>query len=136
MDEAGLRPDVEELAANQRGSEAALAPYAEETLQKLFVAFRDLGARQGAQTALMLLEIPTDNRKTLEVFSSLRTMAEEIDMPVLDFEGVYADVADRDSLWIVPWDSHTNVAGHRILADAFYDLLLENGLVPTGAASD
>ena len=43
-------------------------------------------------------------------------------------------VADRSTLWIAPWDAHTNAAGHRMLADRLYALLLEQGLVPTGAA--
>ena len=47
---------------------------------------------------------------------------------------VYAEVADRSTLWVASWDIHTNAAGHRMLADRLHALLLEQRLVPTETA--
>ena len=51
-------------------------------------------------------------------------------IPVVDLRGAYDGVADRTSLWVAPWDNHTNAAGRRLLAERLYGLLLNSRLVP------
>jgi hypothetical protein len=135
MTRAGVGTGIEKLMAETE-IDAKLKPYAEETLQKLLVAFRDAATSGGAQTAMLIVELPTDTPERLEVLSEVKAAAEAAGMPVLDVQGVYDVVPDRRTLWIAPWDDHTNAAGHQLLADRLYGLLVEQGLVPTEAPSD
>jgi alginate O-acetyltransferase complex protein AlgI len=112
-----------------------LAPFAADAFQALLQQFRDVSTSVGAKPALMLLELPNDTPLLKSGLDRLAEMGQAAGLPVLDLRGAFADVADRNSLWIAPWDDHTNAAGHRLLADRFYAKLLDHGLVPTGAAA-
>jgi hypothetical protein len=134
MERAGVGSDPETLA--QVGTvESRLLPHAEGALQALFASFRELGRRHGAETAMLLVEIPGDTPSRLDVFDRLEAAAGAAGLPVLSLEGVYAGVPDRTALWITPWDDHTNATGHRMLAARLYELLLERGMVPVEAAA-
>jgi hypothetical protein len=90
----------------------------------------------GARPALVLLEVPNDSPTRPEVFDRLVALGKSAGLPVLDLQGLYADIADRSTLWIAPWDGHTNAKGHRLLAGRLYPLLVKERLVPTDSQAD
>jgi len=121
------------LALAQRQN-PKLSPLAEKTLISLLSQLRDSASSSGIRAALVLSEIPDDGAKRDPIFDRLDAAGRAAGLPVLDLQGVFAAVGDRSSLWITPWDSHTNGIGHRLVAQRLYTLLLEQGLVPTQAA--
>jgi lysophospholipase L1-like esterase len=39
-------------------------------------------------------------------------------LDVLDIRSAYAEISALETLWLAPWDSHPNVQGHQLLANA------------------
>jgi D-alanyl-lipoteichoic acid acyltransferase DltB (MBOAT superfamily) len=132
MDRAGIRP---EALPGEDVLQSKLAPFAEETLKSAFERFRDEASTRGVRSALVLIETPNDGRSRNKEFDRLANLGQSAKLPVLDLQGSFSKVRDRQSLWVAAWDEHTNAAGHRLLADRLYTLLLEEGLVPAGASS-
>ncbi|KAB0269761.1 SGNH/GDSL hydrolase family protein [Microvirga brassicacearum] len=132
MDRAGIRP---EALPEEDVLKSKLAPFAEETLRAVFERFHDSTVSWGIRPALVLLEIPNDSRSRSKVFDRLATLAQSAKLPVIDLQGSFSRVRDRQSLWVAPWDEHTNAEGHRLLAERLYSLLLKERLVPTEAPS-
>jgi len=93
--------------------------------------FREDTFVRGARPALVLLEIPKDGRTRKPEFDRLVNIGRAAGLPVLDLQGSFAKVQDRQSLWVAPWDNHSNAEGHRLLADRLYTLLVQQELVPT-----
>lgn len=111
--------------------DSKLARYREQTLTGLLAQLRDSAASRGIRAALVLAEIPDDGAQRDPVFDRLGAVGRVAGLPVLDLQGVFAEVGDRKALWIAPWDSHTNSLGHRLVAQRLYTLLVQQGLVPT-----
>jgi hypothetical protein len=131
LDRAGMRLDAGTPLPARIVYEAKLAPFAGETLLAIFKRFRAEALSRGIRPALVLMEIPDDTPWRAPIFDQLTALGQEAGLPVLDQQGAFDGVPYRKSLWIVPWDSHTNRQGHRLLADRLYALLLKQGLVPT-----
>jgi D-alanyl-lipoteichoic acid acyltransferase DltB (MBOAT superfamily) len=132
MDRADVRPEAlpgEEVLASK------LAPFAEQALRAVFERFRDEASSRGIRPALVLLEIPNDSRWRDKAFDRLAGLGQSAKLPVLDLQGSFSKVRNRQSLWVAAWDEHTNAQGHRLLAERLYGLLLQEGLVPGGAPS-
>jgi hypothetical protein len=132
IERAGIRPEAlpeEDVLQNK------LAPFAEETLKATFERFHDKASAQGIRPALVLLETPNDSRSRSNEFDRLTNLGRSAKLPVLDLQGSFSTVRDRQSLWVAVWDTHTNPQGHRLLADRLYALLLKEELVPTDAQS-
>ena len=108
-----------------------LAPFAEDALTALLRSFREDTLVRGARPVLVLLEIPKDGRTRKPEFDRLVSIGRAAGLPVLDLQGSFAKVRDRQSLWVAPWDNHSNAEGHRLLADRLYTLLVQQELVPT-----
>ncbi|MXQ13579.1 SGNH/GDSL hydrolase family protein [Microvirga makkahensis] len=108
-----------------------LAPFAEDALLALLRRFGEGTLARGAQPALVLLEIPKDGRTRKPEFDRLVSIGRAAGLPILDLQGSFAKVRDRQSLWVAPWDNHSNADGHRLLADRLYALLIQQQLVPT-----
>ncbi|WP_048709847.1 SGNH/GDSL hydrolase family protein [Microvirga massiliensis] len=132
MGQAGIKA---EALPEEEVLQSRLAPFAEDVLRAILESFREQALAHGIQPALVILEIPSDGRSRSKVFDRLVSLGQSAKLPVLDLQGSFANVRDRKSLWVAPWDDHTNAEGHRLLADRLYTLLLEEGLVPTEAAS-
>ncbi|MGB5557647.1 MAG: SGNH/GDSL hydrolase family protein, partial [Paracoccaceae bacterium] len=133
MNRADVGTKVEEFDSNNEVTTAKLKPYEEDVFAKLLKKFRDLGVRQEAKTALLLLEIPDDTSQSLAGLERLKTVGEEVGVPILDLRGAFVAVSDRSTLWIAPFDAHTNAAGHQMIADLLFEKLLQNDFVPTKA---
>ncbi len=133
IERAGLNsaalPDDEALARK-------LAPFAEDALAALLRRFREEALAHDASPALVLLEIPKDGRARRPEFDRLASIGRTAGLPVLDLQGAFAKVRDRQSLWVAPWDNHSNAEGHRLLADRLYALLVQQDLVPTKPPDD
>lgn len=108
-----------------------LAPFAEDAFTALLRDFREDTLARGARPALVLLEMPKDGPTRKPEFDRLASIGRAGGLPVLDLQGTFAKVRDRQSLWVAPWDNHSNAEGHRLLADRLYTLLVLQELVPT-----
>ena len=132
---ADLNPEV---LPNDEVLKAKLAPFAEDALRLIFERFRDGAASRGVRPALVVLETPNDSRMSRigdDTFSRLINLGHQAKLTVIDLRGVFTGVWNRKSLWVTPWDDHTNPEGHRLLADRLYSLLIEERLVPTETSS-
>jgi hypothetical protein len=130
MDRAGIKaealPDFDILMSR-------LDPFAEDTLKAGLESFRGRALSRGIRPAFVVLEIPTDSWWRSDVFDRLVSVGQSAGLPVLNLRGTFANVGNRKSLLVAPWDDHTNAEGHRLLADRLYSLLLKEGLVPIEA---
>jgi hypothetical protein len=63
-----------------------------------------------------------------EEVESLFRWAEAAGMETLDLVELWHG-RDLTALRVAPWDRHPNAAGHRIMADAFYDTILRSGML-------
>ncbi len=126
--EAGKPPPEKIVLASK------LAPFAAETLRAVLERFRDGALSRGIRPVLVLGESLDDGPTRSEKLDPLVQLAQSLNLTVLDLNGSFAGVKDRKSLWIVPWDTHPNAEGHRLLAERLYGLLIKEALVPTDAA--
>jgi hypothetical protein len=115
--------------------DSKLKPYAEDVLRALLERFRDAAKSHGIRPALLLLETPDDSAIRSAEFDRVAALGRSLELPLLDLQGSFAGIKDRKSLWIAPWDSHSNPQGHRLLADRLYSQLVEKKMVPLEAVS-
>ena len=130
IDRAGIKvepgsPPVENIVLSSK-----LAPYAEDAIRAILERFRDGALSRSIRPAMVLIETADDNPSRPKDFDRLLQLGQGAKLPVLDLQGSFAEVKDRKSLWIAPWDTHSNAKGHRLLAEKLYPLLLKEGLVP------
>ena len=131
MDRAGIVAEAGKPMPDKMSLNSKLAPYSEEALRAIVERFRDSALSRGVRPALVLIETPDDSPSRSKNFDRLVELGQAAKLPVLDLQGSFAAVKDRKSLWIAPWDTHSNALGHRLLADRLYALFLKEGLVPT-----
>ncbi len=60
---------------------------------------------------MVLAPVPLDGKTRPKVLDQLAALGRAAGIPVLDLFGAFSSVDDLSSLWIAPWDSHTNAAG-------------------------
>ena len=133
MERAGIKVEAGKALPAKFILRDKLAPFAEDTLRAVLQRFRDGALSKGIRPALVLLEIPSDSPSRPKSFDRLLSIGESIKLPVLDLQGSFSSKLERNSLWIAPWDDHTNAEGHRLLADRLFSLLLKERLIPTQA---
>ena len=131
MERAGIKAEATKPLPERIVLESKLAPFAEDALRTILERFRDGASSRGIRPAFVLLEIPDDSPSRAKSFDRVVALGQSAKLPVLDLQGSFAGVKKRKSLWIAPWDSHTNAEGHRLLADRLYSVLLKQALVPT-----
>jgi hypothetical protein len=71
---------------------------------------------RGIAAAVLALNVVVDEIPPVP----LRDVLDQAHLPVFDLFDVY-EGADRPGLRVAPWDDHPNAAGHRLIADRFYD---------------
>jgi hypothetical protein len=107
------------------------SPYAEETLLAILKRLHAGCHARGIRSALVLLRVPADGKVQPEALRRMAVLGQEARLPVLDLFDAFSEVDDLNSLWIAPWDDHTNAAGQRLLAGRLFQLLIEQNVVPT-----
>jgi hypothetical protein len=133
MDRADIK--AEALPEDSEILLSKLAPFAEDTLRAVLERFRDGALSRGIRPVLVILEVPTDSWWRDEMFDRLVSLGQAAKLAILDLQGSYASVWNRQSLTVAPWDHHPNAEGHRLLAERLYSLLLKEELVPTETPS-
>jgi len=133
MDRAGIQAGATRRLPDKAVLDSKLAPFADETLSAVLRRFHDGASSRGIRSALVITEIPDDLPQRSPRFDRMVGLGQAAKLPVVDLQGAFNAVEDRRSLWIAPWDSHTNATGHRLLADRLYAQLIEKELVPLDA---
>ncbi len=111
----GLEPFAEEILGEQYRRIAARCREAGITPVWLFVPRANVRVHEGVQ------RVPLEK---------LRALAAEAGFVVLDIGDAFADVEDIvGEVYLAPWDGHPSVYGHQLLANRFYEELVENGNV-------
>ena len=133
MDRAGIKVEPGTPLPAKVVLDSKLAPFAEDGVRTILERFRDRVSSRGIRPALILIETPDDSASRPKNFDRLVGLGQSAKLPILDLQGSFAGVKDRKSLWIAPWDTHSNAEGQRLLADRLYSVLLKERLVPTEA---
>jgi hypothetical protein len=133
LERAGIKLESGKPLPDKIVLEGKLAPFAEEALRAILERFREGASSRGARPAMVILEVPENKPAREESFDRVARLGQAARLPILDLQGSFAGVKDRKSIWIAPWDSHSNAQGHRLLAERLYALLLKERLVPTEA---
>lgn len=114
--ETGLGRDVSYAEGVQK-----LQPRREELLRWVYDQFAQRARERGA--VAMVGYIPhtmaIEPEKRVDVLRQME-IAREAGLIVIDMTDAYAG-ADYPKLWIAPWDSHPNAAGHQLLAEKLYE---------------
>jgi D-alanyl-lipoteichoic acid acyltransferase DltB (MBOAT superfamily) len=113
------------------------APFAEELVEKTYAALGAAAQARGYRPYWLYLPMP-QRLETREEVESLFLWAEAGGMETLDLVELWRG-RDLSVLRVAPWDRHPNAAGHRIMADAFYDIIMASGMLerrPQGGDRD
>ena len=130
MRQEGLDPKGAPIP--QMTLERRLARRAPEVLGAMLERFANAARSHGTRPVVVLAEYPIDAKRP-EVFDKVETLAIRAGIDVVDLYGALSEVHDRESLWVAPWDTHTNAKGHRLLGQRLALGLIDRGLVPTVA---
>jgi hypothetical protein len=126
---------IESDEALRRSLPSRLAPFRDEAFRGAMERFRQHAMAHGIRPALVVIEVPNDNRWLSRprgnVAARLVDLGKSAGLSVLNLQGAFTNVMNHNSLWVAPWDDHTNAEGHRLLAERLYSLLLSEQLVPT-----
>jgi len=115
---ADIHPDTPNLVILSR-----LRPHLHDMYAWLVNRFKTECKQRGIRPLVIYRPQP-DEALHPEEFVQLEESVRENDLGFLDLSGAFDSVADRQSLVLAPWDSHTNTRGHQLLADALYQRLL------------
>jgi hypothetical protein len=127
MQAAGLDPEGQ--PEPQLTLERRLASQESVVLGEILERFSDSARRNGAVPVLLLVEHPGDEKRP-DTCTELADLGRRAGAEVIDLYGAFASIRDRSTLWVAPWDDHTNALGHRLLGERLLQLLVEKGLVP------
>jgi D-alanyl-lipoteichoic acid acyltransferase DltB (MBOAT superfamily) len=130
LEAAGIAPGDTSIAPAEL--ERRLEPQAGAALGRMFQRFSAAARACGARPVLVLTELPIDAQRP-ESFDALAGLARAAGADVIDLHGAFAAVSDRTTLWVAPWDDHTNALGHRLLGEKLLRELIAQGIVPAGA---
>lgn len=129
--EAGIDP-----TANRARLRTALAPYAFEILTAIYRQIVEKSREAGVLPIWVLIPRTTDGAPDPEFEGSvdvLATLAREAGFLVFDLSDTFFG-QNRTDIRLAPWDNHPNPLGQRLLADVFYNMLIDNsallGLAP------
>ena len=121
--------DADGAPARRRVVEYKLLGQAPQIFRESLIRMRDQTRQQGAEFALLLTEHPSDTRRERS-FDQMREIAESLSIPVIDLRGTYRQATKRSDYTLAAWNSHTNAAGHALMADKLYEQLIPSGLLP------
>ena len=93
-----------------------------EILRAGLTRLSEVCKERGIQTYFALLET-VDGRRSGQDANPVVQIARGVGFTVLDLSDFYANLPDRRSLQIAPWDTHPNAKAHRMIADALYQRL-------------
>jgi hypothetical protein len=127
MREAGVDPTAP--APRQSVLERRLDSRSGEVLAGIFQRFATGARERGARPVLLLIQLPADDKRP-PAFDRLTQLGRDAGCDVIDLYGAFASVQDKSTLWVAPWDDHTNVQGHRLLGQKLFDALIDQGIVP------
>ncbi len=130
---AGVDPD--ERGIRPRVLEHRLRPFRSMALEGVFTQFGESTRRGGARPIVLLVEHPY-NAQRPPSFDVMIEMGRRCNVEVIDLYGAFADVKDRSSLGVAPWDTHTNSRGHALLANLLFEKLVEQSIVPTDGLTE
>jgi len=108
-----------------------LAPYATEILRWSYAEFVRVCRAHGARPVWIFLPRVTE-RESPEEIAELEAMAREAGFEIMSLAGTF-DGHDVRALHLAPWDFHPNRAGHALIGNRLYDVVLESGIL-TGAS--
>jgi hypothetical protein len=115
---AGVHFGMPDLVIQNR-----LKPYIPELFEWVFQRFAQQCAQRGIRALVIYRPHPHEQSEPDEYFE-MAQMASSAGLHLLDLSRIFYFVADRDSLILASWDTHTNARGHQMLADALYDRLV------------
>jgi hypothetical protein len=126
LDRAGVTAGMGELEAMDR-----LMPFGDEFLGWMYQTAADEIRAHGAVPAILVFPGLSGDSQVdpLRDLDRIRSLSAEHGFIFLDMMDVYNDL-DPAELIVAPWDFHPNVYGHQLLAAAFYDILLTEGIIP------
>jgi hypothetical protein len=110
------------------------APLAEELVEKTYAAFGEAARARGYRTYWLYLPMP-QRLETREEVESLFQWAQAGGMETLDLVELWQG-RDLTNLRVAPWDRHPNAEGHRIMADAIYELFSTSGILEADTRPD
>jgi hypothetical protein len=111
--------------------QATLQPRAEDVVLGIFERVRSECELRGIHPALVVSQTPLDGKVRSKALERLAELGQEAGLPLIDLFGALSGVEDPKSLWIAPWDDHTNPEGHRLLAGRLYQQLIDKKIVPS-----
>jgi hypothetical protein len=104
--------------------ERRLAPHVPEMYQWIFSRLRNECEKRGIEPIVIFRPAPLQtDRRDASRRSELLGAATDSGISVIDLSPAFDQVDDRKTLILAEWDDHTNVIGHRLLADQLYEQL-------------
>jgi hypothetical protein len=131
MRAAGMDP---EQPPPQAALERTLAPQSPAVFARILARFMASVRAQGARPVLLLIELPGDAERP-PALDRLAAIGAEVGCPVVDLYGAMAGVSDRATLAIATWDDHSNTLGHQLLARAFVERFVAQGMLDAGSGA-
>jgi hypothetical protein len=130
LDRADVEYSVGAPVSDSKELKARLRPHAPAVCREVFARLRESCRSRGVRPVVVLNRIPEDGAKRRHALDRVSQIAYEAGLEVIDLHSAYARVRDFQTLYLAPWDTHTNASGHRLLADRLYEGLLERKIVP------
>ncbi len=123
-DSAGVHKDMAESEIQRR-----LKPYAGKIVQWTYQQFADLCKASNAMPVWVYQPLPKTNKlkePESKIVERLKGYAVTAGFEVLiDLSGVF-DGREYSRLQLAPWDKHPNKIGHQLIAERFYQELINN----------
>jgi lysophospholipase L1-like esterase len=92
-------------------------------LREWFATFRQISDESGVPVLMVYLtQVYAENPRGAKASQAFRKVAAEVDLPYFDTNPYFQGRELYDTI-IFKNDTHPNVLGHALLADALYDLL-------------
>ncbi|MEH6593011.1 MAG: hypothetical protein V7746_22265 [Halioglobus sp.] len=118
VERAGVTPDMTEFEIEKR-----LTPFIGEVLAWTYGEIARVSRENGIFPVWVLLPLSNEDL-TAQRVAELSKPAEDAGFLVVDLSGVYGD--HPEDIVIAEWDDHPNGEGHRMIANALYDIFLAN----------
>ena len=117
--QVNLNSDMSEEVATRQ-----LRTRSPELLLETYKAMAEIAENVGAH-ALLLVQprVRHETNEWSDEASVQISAALEAGLDVLDIRYAYTEISSLETLWLASWDSHPNVQGHQLLANAFLEKL-------------
>ncbi len=118
FEKAGVRANMPDLIIQNR-----LRPYMADLFQWVLNRYAQQCAKREIRAFAIYRPHPQEMLESAERQEMLR-LCRSAGLEVLDLSAAFDGVADRETLILADWDTHTNASGHRLLAEELYDQLV------------